>query len=274
MRHLVEFQQVSFQYGAGASLNDLSFAIDPGEFVAIIGENGAGKSTLVKLFNGLLKPAQGAVVVDGDDTRKVRTSQLAQKIGFLFQNPDRQICQSTIREEILFGLRLAGISPQEQEERVESTLEAFGFDGARDPFTMSRGERQRIALATLLAIRPALMILDEPTTGLDYRECMHIMELIRQQNEQGTAVVMVTHDMEIVQDFARRVLVLSHGRLLKEGSMANVMYDQEVLGQASLLPPQIPGLSLLLGKEFQGIFNVSDMTRAIMQRRDEHGRLA
>ena len=227
---MIDFQNVSFSYSSGASLRDVSFHIGRGEFVALVGENGAGKSTLSKLVNGLLKPLQGSVTVKGLDTRTTRTSEYARFLGFLFQNPDRQICCGTVAEELKFGLGLLGISQEEQEKRCARLLEEFGFSGSQDPFSLSRGERQRLALAGLLAVEPEVLILDEPTTGMDYRECMQLMERVRELNrEQGATVLMVCHDMEVVRDFARRVLVLSGGRLLADGPVEKILDRKSVV---------------------------------------------
>lgn len=209
---MIRFENVSLSYGGAAAVRDLNFTVGRGEFVALVGANGAGKTTVSKLMNGLLKPTAGRVLVDGVPTTSLRTSALAKKIGFLFQNPDRQLCKPTIREEIRFGLALTGAKDAAQ--RTEAVLEAFGLDGDRDPFSASRGERQRIALASLIAVEPEVLILDEPTTGLDYRECMAMMARVRSLNAAGTTVVMVCHDMELVLDFAHRMLVLCEGALL------------------------------------------------------------
>lgn len=232
---MIRFENVSLSYGGAAAVRDLNFTVGRGEFVALVGANGAGKTTVSKLMNGLLKPTAGRVLVDGVPTTSLRTSALAKKIGFLFQNPDRQLCKPTIREEIRFGLALTGAKDAVQ--RTEAVLEAFGLDGDRDPFSASRGEWQRIALASLIAVEPEVLILDEPTTGLDYRECMAMMARVRSLNAAGTTVVMVCHDMELVLDFAHRVLVLCEGALLLDGETRAVFRNEAVLRQASVLPP-------------------------------------
>ena len=151
---MLEFDHVHFGYGRAVILPDLSFTIEKGDMVALIGANGAGKSTVSRLCNGLLLPSKGHVRVTGMDTKKVRTSALARKIGFLFQNPDRQICKNTVYDELAFGLQVQGVSEAEQKERVEKALETFHLDPKWEPFTRSRGERQRIALASVLIHEP------------------------------------------------------------------------------------------------------------------------
>ncbi len=260
---MIAFSQVSFGYDGGRTIEDVSFRLEKGEFAAVIGENGAGKTTISKLCNGLLKPVKGSVTVNGMDTKSTRVSRLARSVGFLFQNPDRQICRSTVREEILFGLELTVDDPAERALKLEATLSEFGFDGSRNPFSMSRGERQRIALASLMACEPDVMILDEPTTGLDYRECMEIMEKISARNRAGATVLMVCHDMEVVQDFARRVLVVAGGRLIGDGPAEAIMADADLLARASVAPAQIPQLALRLGDRFRGVFTIEQMVTAI-----------
>lgn len=263
---MIEFDHVSFGYGKKNTIDDASFSIGKGEFAAIIGENGAGKTTLAKLCNGLLKPNRGRVTVNGLDTRTSRTSRIARSVGFLFQNPDRQICQNNIKDEILFGLGFTVEDQGEREARCAAVLDEFGFDGKRDPFSMSRGERQRIALASLLACDPEVLILDEPTTGLDWRECMQIMEFIQKRNSAGCTVVMVCHDMELVQDFAKRILVLSGGRLLGNGTMEEIMTDEPLLLKASVASAQIPALAMRLGGIFQNVFTAEEMAGIIERR--------
>lgn len=261
---MLTFDHVSFSYGKNAaSLKDISFHLHKGDFAAVIGSNGAGKSTLSKLCNGLLKPDSGTVTVNEMTTATTKSSQLARTIGYLFQNPDQQICQKTVREEILFTLSFFPGEQGEKEQRCEQMLQEFSLDGDKDPFNMSRGERQILALASILAGKPELLILDEPTTGLDYRECMLIMQYVRKLNEAGTTILMITHDMEIVQDFAKRVLVLSDGKLLGDGSCKVIMVQQELLQRANVMPAQISALALKLGKDFVDVFTVEEMVNRI-----------
>ncbi len=264
---MIQFENVTLTYGGAAAVRDLNFTVAPGEFVAVIGANGAGKTTVSKLMNGLLKPTSGRVLLDGVPTTALRTSVLARKIGFLFQNPDRQLCKPTIREEIAFGLALTG--RKDAAARTEAVLREFGFDGSRDPFSASRGERQRIALASLIAVEPEVLILDEPTTGLDYRECMAMMARVQSLNAAGTTVVMVCHDMELVLDFARRTLVLKDGTLLLDGETRSVFRNTDVLRRASVLPPQITRLSLRLGDRLQPADTVEEMEAAIRAARQK-----
>lgn len=256
---ILEFKDVSFSYDTTANVQNVNVKVEKGDFIAIIGSNGAGKSTFSKLCNGLLTPTTGDVFVLNKNTRREKVSSLAKHIGFLFQNPDRQICCNTVKEEIAFSLRNNGIPEDEIKRRVKATLEEFGFDGKTEPFNLSRGQRQRLCLACLIALNPEILILDEPTTGLDYKECMMMMNRIKQLNENGTTVIMVCHDMEVVLDFAKTVVVMNRGQILEQGETRKILADTELLGKARLLQPQIAQVSTMLGNDFTGIFTIDEM---------------
>ncbi len=266
---MIRFDRVFFGYpGGGGEVRDLSFEVEKGSVTAIIGANGAGKSTVSKLMRGLLRPSSGRVELEGRDIASLQISQLAARIGFLFQNPDRQICKSTVMEELLFSLQFTVPDKSRHQACCDQVLEALHLNPEDDPMLLSRGEKQRVAMATAMVHQPELLILDEPTTGLDYRECISIMEYIRRLNEQGTTVVMVCHDMEVVQDYAGRVLVMNNGELVASGDTREIFRSREVLQKASLLPPQIVDLSMRLGEGFQGITRVEEMAEAIRSRRE------
>ena len=272
---MIRFENVSFGYSEKRPiLDDLSFHIEKGDFVALIGANGAGKSTISRLVNGLLHPTKGHVYLNGKDTLKTPSSTLARDCGFLFQNPDRQICENTVKDEIAFSMKAQGWPLDKIEERTKEVLETFDLDPEWFPFSRSRGERQRIALASVLACEPKLLILDEPTTGLDYLECIRIMDYVTGLNrEKGVTVLMVSHDMELVQSYARNVLVLNHGQILGQGPTNEMMKNVEVLKKARVLPAQIPELSLRFGDEFKDVFTIEDMLAAIRDRAGKGGAL-
>ena len=265
---MIEMEQVSFAYGdQGPSVQDVSFRLEKGEFAAILGANGAGKTTTVRLMDGLLKPTSGRVLIGGVDTAESSVSERAAKVGFLFQNPDRQICKNTVREEILFGLRTVRGQDGEEalRERTNGILKEFSFTGEEEPFSLSRGQRQRVALASILAVEPEVLILDEPTTGLDYLECCQIMDRIRRMNEEKqVTVVMVCHDMEVVLDYARRALVMAGGKLLADGPVPEIFRDTELMEKASILPPQMIGLSLKLGAGFENADSPEKMAETVL----------
>ena len=263
---MIECDSVRFGYEKTKDaelIHGISLSIEDGEFVALTGENGAGKSTFSKLLAGILKPSDGKICVNGIDTKKAKNSMLAKTTGFLFQNPDRQLCTYTVRDEIAFGQKALKTGTEEEiSKRTEKIIERFGFNPDEAPFSLSRGQRQRLALASIIAVEPKVMILDEPTTGLDYKECMEIMNAVKELNKNGTTVIMVCHDMELVLDFARRMIVLADGKIEADGKTLEIMRRKEILQKASLLPPQIIQIVLELEEKFPGRFNFENVRTA------------
>lgn len=263
---MIECDSVRFGYGKTKDaelIHGISLSIEDGEFVALTGENGAGKSTFSKLLAGILKPFDGKICVNGIDTKKAKNSMLAKTTGFLFQNPDRQLCTYTVRDEITFGQKALKTGTEEEiSKRTEKIIERFGFNPDEAPFSLSRGQRQRLALASIIAVEPKVMILDEPTTGLDYKECMEIMSAVKELNKNGTTVIMVCHDMELVLDFARRMIVLADGKIEADGKTLEIMRRKEILQKACLLSPQIIQIALELEEKFPGRFNFENVRTA------------
>lgn len=263
---MIECDSVRFGYGKTKDaelIHGISLSIEDGEFVALTGENGAGKSTFSKLLAGILKPSDGKICVNGIDTKKSKNSMLAKTTGFLFQNPDRQLCTYTVRDEIAFGQKALKTGTEEEiSKRTEKIIERFGFNPDEAPFSLSRGQRQRLALASIIAVEPKVMILDEPTTGLDYKECMEIMSAVKELNKNGTTVIMVCHDMELVLDFARRMIVLADGKIEADGKTLEIMRRKEILQKTCLLPPQIIQIVLELEEKFPGRFNFENIRTA------------
>ena len=271
---MIEFRDVHASYdGSAPILKGVSFTIRDGEFVAFVGTNGAGKSTTMRLMHGLLKPDAGQVLIDDVPTSDLRTSELARRVGFLFQNPDSQICCNTVREELLFGFKALGLDGPDADSRVDAIVEEFAFDPDDDPFLLNRGARQLLALASIVVLAPPVVVLDEPTTGLDYRECVKVMDIIRRIHERGTTVVMVCHDMEVVADYAARCIVMSGGEVVDDAPTFDVLRNRETLERASLVPPQIVELSLELGREMPRLADepvgrantVDEMAAAVME---------
>lgn len=251
---MIQFKNVVSSYdGVTPILKDVSFTIDDGDFVAFVGTNGAGKSTTMRLCNGLLKPDSGEVLIDGMPTTRLRTSELARRVGFLFQNPDRQICCGTVKEELLFGFTAQGGVTPEAEERVDAIIREFGFNPEAEPYLLNRGTRQLLALASIIVMETPVIILDEPTTGLDYRECMKVMEVIERLHKQGTTVIMVCHDMEIVADFAERVIVMTGGKVIDQGPTFQIMRNSETMRAADLIPAQITDISMRLAEQLPSL---------------------
>lgn len=247
---IIEVEGLRHRYASGvAALDGVDLTVREGEFVAVVGQNGSGKTTLVKHFNGLLLPTAGRVVVGGRDTRRAGVLELSKLVGYVFQNPDHQIFADTVFDEVAFGPRNFGVPPGEITRRVREALAAVGLSGYEqaDPFALTKGERQRVAVASVLATQPRVIVLDEPTTGLDYREQRGMMQLIKKLNEDGHTIIVVTHTMWVVAEYAHRVVVMKDGRIMFDGPTREVFSHEEELTQAFLRPPQIVRLGNRLG---------------------------
>ncbi len=243
---MISVESLQFVYPNGnEALRGVDLSIQDGEFLAVMGENGAGKTTLVKTFNGLLRPTQGRILVDGVDTKKSSVAALARDVGLVFQNPDHQLFCETVRDEVAYSLRNFGYPTDVVERRVTSILEALDLMPHADssPFMLSGGERKRVALASVLVWNPRHIVLDEPTIGQDYQQKDRLRNFIVQLNAQGKTVIMVTHDVEFVAECKPRVVLLSRGRIIADGKAGRILTDRVLVENASLLQPQI---SLLL----------------------------
>jgi len=239
---MIEFQDVTFVHQNGVrALDGVSLLIGSGETVAIVGENGAGKTTLVKHVTGLLKPATGNVLVDGQNTRATSTAQLSRKVGVAFQNPDHQLFSESVEEEMSFALRNFGFPPPLVEQRVKWGLELFGLDEYRksSPLVLSGGEKKRLTLACILAWDPEVVILDEPTVGQDSIQKEKLAGTIRMLTSSGKTVVVVSHDIEFLWPMQPRVVVMKAGRVLGDGPAARLMQDRGLLDSARVAQPQL-----------------------------------
>jgi len=257
---IVRLREVSYVYPGGAvALENVSLDVYRGEFLALIGHNGSGKTTMARLMVGLYKPTSGVVEIFGRDSRELRASDVALRIGYVYQNPDHQLFCETVYEEVAFALRSMGLPEEEIDERVGRALSYVGLEG-RDgeaPFFLSKGERQRLAIAVVLAMDPEVVVVDEPTTGQDDLQSRRIMQLLEKMNRDGKTIVVITHDMRLVAEYCTRVAVLKGGRLLAAGPTEHVLADAELLGEAGLEPPQIVELSSrLLGEPVLSIREV------------------
>lgn len=252
---IVDVAGAAYSYGTGqAGIEGIDLTVRAGEILAVVGQNGAGKTTFTKLLNGLIKPSAGVVRIAGLDTRATPVSVLASHAATLFQNPDRQLCRNTVVEEISFGLELQGAPADAARERARQVAATFGLPENVSPFNLSRGQRQMVALASVVALEPELIILDEPTGGLDYRECMTVMETVRQRALDGAAVVMVCHDMEVVSDFADTLAVMAEGRLIEVGPSREVFANDALLAHARIAAPCVPALGKRLAARFHPSF--------------------
>lgn len=275
---IISVENLSYSYGGGEPvLKNISMEIARGECLAIIGQNGAGKTSLAKHFNGLHRPTSGKVFIDGKDSARMKVSGLARTVGYVFQNPDHQIFNDTVGREIAFGLKNLGLSAGDIDDRVAKALEAVGLSSHHRtyPFNLSKGQRQRVALASVLAMQTQVIVLDEPTTGQDYRESAQIMEMVKKLNEKGHTIIFITHDMSLVADYARRAVVLCSGEILADGNVRSIFSMPELLARTYLNPPQVTALAQGLGKHQipPDVLTVDEMFNLLIEaRREKIGR--
>ena len=261
---IVKVEELSHTFPDGTkALEGVSLEIHRGEFIGIIGQNGSGKTTLVKHFNGLLKPTKGRVLIDSIDTRQRTIADLSTKVGYVFQNPDHQISQDTTEAELAFGPRNIGLSANEIQRRVEEALRSVGIEHlvGRHPLLTSKGERQLIAVASVLTMKPEVVIVDEPTTGQDKRQSRQTMNLLANLNRAGHTIIVITHDMSLVAEHTRRVLVFHEGRVILDDSPRKVFREASILHRTGLRPPQITRLAQALQPHgfSQEILSVTEM---------------
>ena len=222
-------------------LENINLTINRNDFVGIIGQNGSGKTTLVQTFNGINKPKKGDVKILGESIKDKSVGDLGKFVAYVFQNPDYQIFSNTVREEIGFGPKNLGLGEEEINSRVQEVIEMLEIQGLEeeDPFFLNKANRQRVAVASVLALEPEIIILDEPTTGLSPGEVIGIMKLVKKFNEQGKTIILITHDLWVVAEYCKRAIVLHEGKIVYDGSVRETFSQTELLKSCSLEPPQI-----------------------------------
>jgi energy-coupling factor transporter ATP-binding protein EcfA2 len=264
---VVKFDHVSYVYPDGTTaLSDVSLSIRRGEYVGLVGQNGSGKTTLARMMIGLLRPSKGSVVIAGQDSRHMSVAQIARKIGYLFQNPDHQIFSSTVFDEVAFGPRNLGFQEAEVRSKVENSLSKVGLLSlsATHPLFSSRGERQRIALASVLSMGPEVLVLDEPTTGQDWLNNIRILDIVDELNSSGTTIVMISHNMQFIAERTRRLVVMKGGSVFIDGPTRDVFSQADRLSEAFIRPPQVTRLSAALGARIEDVpLSVDELAEAI-----------
>ena len=254
----IEVRHLSHAYGEGSALHtlaldDVSFTLQDGEFVGIIGHTGSGKSTLVQHLNGLLRPTSGQVLVDGEDLNgeKVNRRALRQRIGLVFQYPEYQLFEETVAKDIAFGPKNQGLSPEEIDRRVRRAMESVHLDydkyAEKSPFELSGGQMRRVAIAGVLAMEPRILILDEPTAGLDPRGRDRILSMLEElRARDNTTILMVSHSMEDMARLASRLLVIAGGKLIADGTPREIFARPDLLRGAGLDIPEAAKLCAAL----------------------------
>ena len=234
---ILEMKDVKFSYESGKEiLHGVSFKVNKGEMVSVVGRNGAGKSTISKLICGFYKPTAGKILFNGRDLVNDTIKERAEKIGIVMQNPNQMISKTMIFDEVALGLKVRGVSEEEIKKRVFETLKICGLYEFRNwPISaLSFGQKKRVTIASILVLNPEVIILDEPTAGQDFKHYTEIMEFLRELNQKGVTIIMITHDMHLMLEYTNRAIVLSDGVKLADDIAANVLTDEEVINKANL----------------------------------------
>jgi energy-coupling factor transporter ATP-binding protein EcfA2 len=243
---LLSVRDLAHVYPDGTSaLHGVSMDIHAGEYVLLIGQNGAGKTTLVKHFLNLLQPTEGIVRVFGADTRKMTVSDLARRVGYIAQNPDNQIFTASVRAEIEFALQNLDFNPDIVEARALESLEAMGLLDVQDrhPLSLPKGDRARVVIAAILAMKPEIIIFDEPTTGQDFGGAQSILNISRDLHKAGKTVIVITHHLYLMPEYAERVVVMGKGTLLLDKDLRTAFHSKSILQSTFLTAPQAVSLS-------------------------------
>ena len=251
---IIEIEDVWFRYEDGTiALRGVSADVRRGDYVALIGPNGSGKTTLSKLLVGIYRPWRGKIRIMGMDASKPDIAKkLPRYVGYVFQNPDHQIFTRTVYDEVAYGPMNLGLNKEEIDKRVKEALSVVGLleYSKEDPIFLGKGQKQRLAVASILAMKPEILIVDEPTTGQDYRMKKGIMSLMDALHSKGSTIITITHDMELVAEHCRKAIVMNEGKVIFHGPVRRLFDDDKTLEKASLYPPDLVSLSKLFRREF------------------------
>lgn len=244
---MLKVKDISYSYDDGTqALKNINLEVHKGEIVAILGKNGAGKSTLFLHFNGIYEPQNGEIYIDGEQLKYDKKSliKFRQKVGIVFQNPDDQIFAPTVEEDVAFGPMNLQLPIEEVQNRVEDSLKRVGMEGfeKKAPHHLSGGQKKRVAIAGILSMKPDIMVLDEPTAGLDPKGVEKIIQLLHELNEEGITIIISTHDVDLVPDYANRVYVMNQGEVIDEGTPSEIFSRPETINKANLKLPIVAQL--------------------------------
>ncbi|MGQ9792888.1 MAG: ABC transporter ATP-binding protein [Anaerolineae bacterium] len=257
----ISVEGVSFTYPDGTvALEDVHLHVPRGSFFALVGANGSGKTTLARILVGLLPVRRGKINILGQEVTSHNRSQIARQVGYVFQNPEHQFITERVVDELTYSLD-RDLAPEEENRRIERLLERFGLKDYRDfnPFSLSQGQKRRLSVATMVAMEQPILILDEPTFGQDYHSAQEVMSVIRSLQQAGTTILCITHDMQLVADYAQEVAVMERGRVIFQGTPHALFQQLEVLSRAGLDLPPLAILSSRLGLD--GLYTIEDWLR-------------
>jgi energy-coupling factor transport system ATP-binding protein len=270
---IIRADSLNFWYDDGThALKDVNFSIMKGEFVGLIGQNGAGKTTISRIIAGIYRKYTGDIKITGQDLRNKKVvERIPEYVGYVFQNPDHQIFMRRVYDEVVYGLKNMRVPESEMDTRAREALAAVGLSSKvdEDPLFLGKGEKRRLTVASILAMRPKVMIVDEPTTGQDYKMSEDIMQLLEKLNRQGTTIVVITHDMTLVSEYTKRVIVMYHGGVIYDGPTRAFFSNEELLDKAAIIPPLAVKLSHAFVKRHPGspyLMNAREWIEAITGR--------
>jgi energy-coupling factor transport system ATP-binding protein len=249
---LIEIKDLYFKYPFEEKyvLTNINLCIDSNESIAILGPNGSGKTTLIKHLNGILKPTKGEVFIEGKNTKEKSVAELSRIVGIVFQNPDHQLFSNTVFEEISFALINFGFNKEEIDRRVKEMLKYFNLEKYEQssPLLLSGGEKKRVALASILCYDPKIIVLDEPTVGLDYFQRTALINIIKKLKKEGKTIITITHDIDFALEVAERGIILKDGKIIKDDLLINIIYEEELLNEANLVQPTLAKIIIELEK--------------------------
>lgn len=263
------------------ALRNVSLKIEDGEFVGIMGKTGCGKSTLLQIIDGLISPNQGRALLDGKDIneRHYARSELREKIGVVFQYPEYQLFETTVEKDVFFGLKHHKISKEQKKKQVKEALELVGFDYKKvrelSPFGFSGGEKRRLAIACVLACKPKILILDEPVASLDSTGRKEFMTLLKKLNDNGTTIIMISHNTDALAEYAKRIIVMDNGSIIRDDSAKNVLSDCDFLMNNGLQSGQVSEIVQTMKSRGidipQGIIKYDELLSFLVNNRKEQG---
>jgi energy-coupling factor transport system ATP-binding protein len=249
---LIEIKDLYFKYPFEEKyvLTNINLCIDSNESIAILGPNGSGKTTLIKHLNGILKPTKGEVFIEGKNTKEKSVAELSRIVGIVFQNPDHQLFSNTVFEEISFALINFGFNKEEIVRKVKEMLKYFNLEKYEEssPLLLSGGEKKRVALASVLCYDPKIIVLDEPTVGLDYFQRTTLINIIKKLKKEGKTIITITHDIDFALGVAERGIILKDGKIIKDDLLINIIYEEELLNEANLVQPTLAKIIIELEK--------------------------
>lgn len=246
---LILVNDVDYKYLNGTvALKKINLKIYKGELIGIMGKNGAGKTTLIRTFNGLIRPTNGSIYINGENIKSKTTGTLSQKVGIIFQNPEHQVFSNTVEEEIKYSLKSLNLSKQENQTKTDDILKKFNLDKYRErsPLNLSGGETKKLAVASIFCRDPDILVFDEPTLGQDAKEISFFIELIKSEMKIGKTIIIITHNIEFAMEYISRTILMADGKIIADGPTKKVITNEFLVKKSALILPQISQFNIAL----------------------------